>query len=175
MKGIRPYLSRKLRPLEDLLQEVGSWKKKGETVGFTNGVFDILHVGHVNYLQEASEKVDHLIIGLNSDDSVRRLGKGPERPINGEEARAAVLAGLASVRRVVVFQEDTPQRVIEAISPDILFKGGDYDPEVRDPANSRYIVGSDWVLGKGGQVLSIPIVEGFSTTGTVKRMRQDGH
>lgn len=130
---------------------------------FTNGCFDLLHVGHVTYLAKARALGDLLVIGLNSDDSVRRL-KGPTRPINDEKSRALVLAALQMVDYVVVFEEDTPYNVITKVKPDILVKGGDY--------NIDNIVGADFVRQRGGQVLTIPFVEGFSTSNMIKQCKQ---
>lgn len=175
MQGIHPFLSNKLKSKDSLLDQVQIWKKRGLTVGFTNGVFDILHPGHVNYLQEAASQVDHLVIGLNSDASVKRLGKGPDRPINDEYARAVVLAGLESISAICVFTEDTPLNLISTVLPDVLIKGGDYDPAVIDHNDKRYIVGSDVVSKNGGSVIAIPLVTGFSTTNTLKKIKTDGH
>ena len=122
---------------------------------FTNGCFDVLHFGHVHYLLQAKELGDILVIGLSSDDSVRRL-KGPTRPVNGEKERAFVLAALACVDYVVLFGEDTPKELIETVRPDVLVKGGDYDIAA--------IVGADFVQRNGGTVTTIPFVEGFSST-----------
>ena len=132
------------------------------TVVFTNGVFDLLHPGHLHYLQQARALGDALLVGLNSDDSVRR-NKGPGRPINPEEERAEVLAALACVAAVVVFDEDTPADIIRAIEPDILVKGDDW------PADQ--IVGRDTVEARGGRVVRIPIAEGYSTTGILEKIR----
>ena len=126
-----------------------------QKIVFTNGCFDVLHFGHVHYLLQAKELGDILVIGLNSDDSVRRL-KGPTRPINGEKERAFVLAALACVDYVVLFGEDTPKELIETVRPDVLVKGGDYDIAA--------IVGADFVQRNGGTVTTIPFVEGFSST-----------
>jgi D-beta-D-heptose 7-phosphate kinase/D-beta-D-heptose 1-phosphate adenosyltransferase len=175
MEGIQPFLFKKLHSKQSLIEQVSAWKSMGLRVGFTNGVFDLLHPGHVNYLQDAASRVDHLVLGLNSDTSVRRLGKGPDRPINNEFSRSIVLAGLDSISAVCIFEEDTPEDLIKAIQPDMLFKGGDYDPAVSDPKDKRYIVGSDLVKSKGGSVQSIPLVTGFSTTGTLKKIKKDGH
>ncbi|MEO0405004.1 MAG: D-glycero-beta-D-manno-heptose 1-phosphate adenylyltransferase [Bacteroidota bacterium] len=150
---------------------VAHWKEQGQTVVFTNGVFDILHVGHVTYLQKAKELGHKLVLGLNSDASVRRLNKGPERPINHQDARGIVLLALESVDEVVVFDEDTPLDIIKALQPDVLVKGGDYDPEEKDESSSKYLVGSKEVRTWDGQVTTIPIVEGFSTTGIVNKLR----
>ncbi|NQX92338.1 MAG: D-glycero-beta-D-manno-heptose 1-phosphate adenylyltransferase [Flavobacteriales bacterium] len=152
-------------------QTVSLWKEQGHQVVFTNGVFDILHVGHVTYLQKAKELGHKLILGLNSDASVRRLNKGPERPINHQDARGIVLLALESVDEVVVFDQDTPLEIIEALQPNILVKGGDYDPNEEDESHPKYLVGSKEVRAWGGQVTTIPIVEGFSTTGIVNKLR----
>jgi rfaE bifunctional protein nucleotidyltransferase chain/domain len=131
-------------------------------VVFTNGVFDILHRGHVEYLYAARALGDALVVAINTDPSVRRL-KGPDRPINPDGDRAVVLAGLGCVDYVTFFAEDTPQRLIAALLPDVLVKGGDYTPET--------IVGRAEVEGAGGSVVVIPLVRGRSTTETVERIR----
>lgn len=128
---------------------------------FTNGCFDVLHFGHVHYLLQAKKLGDILVIGLNSDDSVRRL-KGPTRPVNGEKERAFVLAALACVDYVVLFGEDTPKELIETVRPDVLVKGGDYDITT--------IVGADFVQRNGGTVTTIPFVEGFSSTRIIEQL-----
>ena len=133
---------------------------------FTNGCFDILHRGHVDYLQEAAAMGDRLVIGLNSDSSVKRQNKGPERPLNDELSRAKVLAALRLVDAVVIFDQDTPLELIKAIGPDVLVKGGDWKPE--------QIVGGDVVKARGGEVLSLKLVDGFSTTKLVEKIRNGG-
>ncbi len=133
----------------------------GERIVFTNGCFDIMHYGHVSYLESAAEKGDVLVVGVNSDSSVRRL-KGPKRPLNRQEFRAGVLAGLASVDYVVIFDEDTPLELIKSLKPDVLVKGGDW--KVRD------IVGSKEVMVSGGKVFSIKFVPGFSTTSLIEKI-----
>ncbi|MEN9282472.1 MAG: D-glycero-D-mannoheptose-7-phosphate kinase and D-glycero-D-mannoheptose-phosphate [Bacteroidota bacterium] len=145
--------------LEELIQQV---RRDARVIVFTNGVFDILHAGHTTYLEAARRLGDILIVGLNSDASVRRL-KGPERPINSEGDRAIVLSALRAVDHVVLFTEDTPLRLIEAILPNVLVKGGDYQREA--------IVGADVVEQCGGQVVTIPLVEGRSTTNVISRAR----
>lgn len=134
----------------------------GGKVVFTNGCFDLLHAGHVRYLGQARDMGEMLIVGLNSDESVRSLDKSPERPLVPEDQRAEVLAALAAVDLVVVFAEPTPADLIQAIEPDVLVKGGDW------PVES--IVGAKGVQARGGQVLSIPLVEGLSTTNMVERI-----
>lgn len=132
---------------------------QGAKVVFTNGCFDILHRGHVEYLAKAADMGDVLVVGLNTDASVTRL-KGEGRPVNNEEARALVLASLNFVDAVVLFDEDTPYELIKAVRPDVLVKGADYKPEE--------IVGHDVVTSYGGTVATIPLVEGYSTTSIVE-------
>lgn len=143
------------------LKEVLS-KKKNEHVVFTNGCFDILHRGHVSYLQNARNLGDFLIVGVNSDHSVSRL-KGPTRPIQNEEDRLFILAGLECVDAVVLFEEDTPIRLIEQLLPNVLVKGGDYVIEE--------IVGYDVVTKNGGLVTTLPFIDGKSTSNIVKKMQ----
>ncbi len=140
------------------------YRRAGKKVVFTNGCFDILHPGHVTYLEEARRMGDCLVLGLNSDASVRRL-KGEERPVNDEHSRARVLAALACVDFVVVFGEDTPLELIREVGPDILVKGGDWPVE--------RIVGADLVMSRGGRVFSIPLVEGHSTTSIIAGIKED--
>jgi rfaE bifunctional protein nucleotidyltransferase chain/domain len=150
--------------LGELCDALAIKKARGMKVVFTNGCFDIIHAGHVMYLAKARAMGDCLVVGLNADSSVRRI-KGPERPINQEHARAAVLGALASVDHVVLFEEDTPLNLIECMRPDVLVKGGDW--AVED------IVGADVVRSSGGQVITIPFEDGFSTTGIIRRIKQD--
>jgi rfaE bifunctional protein nucleotidyltransferase chain/domain len=145
---------------------------KGDRVVFTNGCFDILHQGHVTYLAEAAQLGDRLVVALNTDASVRQQGKGDDRPVNNEEARGIVLAALGFVDLIVYFEEQTPLRVIEELLPDILVKGADYDPNETDPTSKRYIVGSDIVRRNGGDVVAIDLVEGFSTTSIISRLKK---
>ena len=136
----------------------------GKTVVFTNGVFDILHPGHVRYLRDARALGDLLIVGVNSDRSVKALAKAPDRPINGERDRAEVLAALASVDGVVIFDEDTPHAIIAALQPDVLVKGADWGEDA--------IVGRDIVEARGGKVVRIALAEGYSTTAIIQRVRE---
>lgn len=142
-------------------------RNQGKHIVFTNGCFDILHAGHVTYLQEAKKLGNFLIIGLNSDDSVRRL-KGESRPINNEADRALVLEALRAVDFVFIFEEDTPLELITQIKPDVLVKGGDYDPNA--VSGPRSIVGADFVRSYGGKVAVIPFVAGKSTTGIIQKV-----
>lgn len=138
------------------------FKRHGQKIVFTNGCFDVLHYGHVHYLLQAKALGDILVIGLNSDDSVRRL-KGPRRPINGENERALVLAALVCVDYVTLFEEDTPEELIKVVRPDVLVKGGDYTLD--------NIVGADFVTQNGGTVTTIPFVEGFSSTRIIEKLK----
>jgi D-beta-D-heptose 7-phosphate kinase/D-beta-D-heptose 1-phosphate adenosyltransferase len=146
-----------------LVAAVRRVRQAGRTVVFTNGCFDLLHVGHLRLLRRAAELGDFLVVGLNSDESVRRL-KGPSRPINPEDARAELLAGLECVDAVTIFGEDTPLELIDAILPDVLVKGGDYRPEE--------VVGRDAVEASGGRLVLIPLVEGHSTTHLARRISE---
>lgn len=142
-----------------------SLQAQGRTVVFTNGVFDILHPGHLRYLQQARALGDALIVGLNADASVRR-NKGPARPVNPEAERAEILEALACVDAVVVFEEDTPADIIQAVQPDILVKGADWAEDA--------IVGRETVEARGGRVVRIPVEQGYSTTAIIDRIRGAG-
>ncbi len=148
---------------DDAAARVAEWQAKGLKIGFTNGVFDLLHRGHLHSLEQAARRVDRLVVGVNSDASTRRL-KGPERPVQGEETRAAVLAALRSVDLVTIFGEDTPEELIQAVKPDLLFKGADYE--------GQQIPGQAFVEAQGGSVTLLPLLEGYSTTSTVKKVRE---
>jgi len=152
----------KIYTLDKLVRKVNSWRATGGTVSFTNGVFDILHDGHIASLSEAAKEADYLIVGVNSDASVKRL-KGPERPVNNEYSRALLLAAMVLVDAVVIFEEDTPLRLISTLLPDVIVKGGDYTLD--------QIVGAKEVMANGGRVIINPILEGFSTTNIIAKMR----
>lgn len=160
MKQLEVIQSKILSP-EKLITQLKVWEFKEQKVVFTNGCFDILHHGHVVYLSQAKDLGDKLIIGLNTDDSVKRL-KGKDRPINPENSRAILLASLQCVDAVVLFSEDTPYELIRTVQPDILVKGGDYKKED--------IVGADIVAKGGGEIVTIDFVEGFSSTVIINRM-----
>ena len=165
-------LSQKIINSSELLNLIPALKQEGKKIVFTNGCFDILHKGHVTYLALAADFGDVLVLGLNSDDSVRRQGKGDDRPVNDFDARATVVAALCFVDYVIEFDEDTPLRLIETVVPNVLVKGGDYDAHEIDPAKKTYIVGSDLVRANGGTVETIDLVNGFSTTGLIKKLKQ---
>lgn len=149
-------LKKKIFTRQELLRQVAIWRLKDYRIVFTNGCFDLLHPGHVDYLSKAADLGDVLIIGLNSDNSVKQLNKGINRPIQSENDRALILSSIQFVEAICIFDETTPYELIKAIQPDVLVKGGDW--------KEADIVGSDIVKAKGGTVMSIPFVEGYSTT-----------
>ena len=165
-------ITNKIVSFDELAELSQRLKSEGRKVVFTNGCFDILHKGHVEYLAQAADKGDVLILGLNSDDSVKRQGKGEDRPINKIEARQTVLAALFFVDFVVEFDDNTPISLIEIIKPDVLIKGGDYDPLETNRSKKAYIVGKDIVETNGGVVDVINLVEGFSTTQLINKMKK---
>lgn len=154
---------KKILTWEELKKEVGRRRDRGEKIAFTNGCFDILHVGHCQYLSEARKTGDLLILGLNSDASVRAI-KGPQRPLVPQGERAEVVASLAAVDYVTLFDETTPLRLIEYLRPDILVKGGDWKEEA--------VVGRDAVRFWGGKVVIVPMTEGASTTNIIEKVLQ---
>ena len=156
-------IDKKILTLPQLLAQVASWRVTGKSIAFTNGCFDILHEGHIFSFAQAAKEADLLIVGHNSDSSTRQL-KGPERPINKESSRALVLASLAVIDAVVIFEEATPLELIKAIMPDVMVKGGDYTLE--------QIVGAKEVMANGGRVVINPIVAGFSTTGIIEMIKK---
>lgn len=154
---------RRILSRDEAVRLVERERAGGRRIVFTNGVFDLLHPGHVRYLAEARAQGDVLIVGVNSDASVRRLEKGPNRPLNPEQERAEVLAALAAVDAVVIFDEVTPHEIVSALQPDVLVKGADW------AANA--IVGRDVVESRGGTVVRIPLAEGYSTSAIIARLR----
>ena len=154
-------IKHKIIGLSQLKKKLAASRKAGKTIALTNGCFDILHYGHVAYLESSKKKNRILIVGLNSDASVRRI-KGPSRPINPQNARAAVLAALASVDYVVIFNEDTPIRLVETLHPDVLIKGADW--------KGKPVVGADVVKTYGGRMEFIKFVDNFSTTKIIEKM-----
>lgn len=153
----------KIKSLEDARKQVAEWKSKGEKVVFTNGCFDLIHLGHVDYLEKARNLGDRLVLGLNTDDSVSRF-KGPERPLQDQNSRARVLAAFQFIDLVVFFNDDTPLNLITELTPSILVKGSDYLAE--------NIVGADVVKQHGGEVKTIDFVPGYSTTRIVEKIKK---
>jgi len=152
----------KLSLIDPLVKMLDAKRARGMKIVFTNGCFDIIHAGHISYLEKASALGDCLVVGLNSDASVKKI-KGPERPVNDEHARASVLSAFSCIDHVIVFQEETPLELIREVRPDVLVKGGDWAVE--------NIVGADFVISIGGSVHSIPFEEGFSTTGIIEKIK----
>ncbi|MFD0764164.1 D-glycero-beta-D-manno-heptose 1-phosphate adenylyltransferase [Mucilaginibacter lutimaris] len=152
----------KITTLPQLTANIAGWKSDGKKVVFTNGVFDLLHLGHITYLSKAAELGDKLIIGLNTDASVKRL-KGESRPVNDQNNRAALLAALFFVDAVILFEEDTPRELITKLMPDVLIKGADYTVE--------NIAGAKEVLANGGEVKTITLVDGYSSTSIINRIK----
>jgi len=151
----------KILPRENLAETIAHIRKQGYSIGFTNGCFDILHKGHIQYLAHAADLADILIIGLNTDKSVQVI-KGKNRPIQDQDTRALNLASLLFVDFVVMFHEDTPYEIIRIIEPDFLIKGGEY--------SHQEIVGNDIVTARGGKVLTVPMIEGYSTTSIIEKI-----
>lgn len=156
-------ITKKIIAREELPRQLAYWRFHGQKIVFTNGCFDIVHLGHVDYLSKAAAFGHQLIIGLNTDASVQRL-KGPSRPVNDQLARASLLASFFYVSAVVLFDEDTPYELIRAIQPDVLIKGSDYKAED--------IVGYDIVTSKGGEVVTLDFLEGYSTSGIIEKLKQ---
>jgi rfaE bifunctional protein nucleotidyltransferase chain/domain len=162
-RAARPARDKVLR-LEELSERLHALREAGRTLVFTNGCYDVLHAGHLHLLEAAAQLGDLLVVGLNEDESVSRL-KGPGRPVVPFAERALLLAGLEAVDFVVGFAEDTPARLIAEVVPDVLVKGGDWSPE--------RIVGREVVEGRGGRVVTIPLVAGASTSGLLERIRRE--
>jgi len=155
-------IAQKIYLLPQLVLRIAQWKFLGKSIVFTNGVFDILHPGHIFSLSQAAKEADFLIVGLNSDNSVKRL-KGQQRPVNNQDSRALLLASLLMVDAVVIFEEDTPLELINSVRPDVIVKGGDYTIE--------QIVGAKEVISNGGRVVINPIIQGHSTSSIIERTK----
>lgn len=162
MKASEKILQKLISP-DDLRRQSYRWKLAGKKIIFTNGCFDIIHKGHLELLNKAASLGDVLVVGVNADASVRKL-KGDERPVNDELFRAGLLASLAIVDAVTIFSEDTPLELIRTLMPDIIVKGGDYDPST--------VVGAEDVIKNGGDVVIIPLVAGYSTSNIIKKIRE---
>jgi rfaE bifunctional protein nucleotidyltransferase chain/domain len=160
--NLEQTLLTKIATVPSLISHIKAWKSEGKRIVFTNGVFDLLHLGHITYLAKAAELGDKLIIGLNADASVKRL-KGESRPVNDQNNRAALLAALFFVDAVVLFEEDTPRELITQLLPDVLVKGADYTVD--------NIAGAKEVLANGGEVKTISLVEGYSSTSIINKIR----
>lgn len=161
MKSVQS-IQEKIYQLDELTRQVSRWKLKNKTIVFTNGVFDILHKGHISSLSQAASLGDILIVGVNSDDSVKRL-KGPTRPVNEQDARCLLLASMVMTDAVILFEDDTPLNLIKAVMPDVLVKGGDYTVE--------QIAGAKEVIENGGRVVLADMVDGISTTRIIEKLK----
>lgn len=157
--------SKKILPFKKLSQQISRWRLKSNTIVFTNGCFDLLHAGHLHTLQEAKKLGDKLVVGVNATSSIQKL-KGLNRPILSEQDRSKMLSVLQMVDAVIIFEEETPLKIIEEILPDVLVKGGDWAVE--------NIVGANHVINNGGIVKSIPLLEGYSTTDLIKKIKEKG-
>lgn len=155
------HIPQKIMRLPELKTRIAAWRVTGKTIAFTNGCFDLLHQGHIFSLSQATAQADYLVVGLNADLSVRKL-KGEGRPVNDQQSRALVMASLAMVDAVVIFEEDTPLELIREIKPNVLVKGGDYTID--------QVAGAREVIEQGGKVVFNPILEGYSTTSLIERM-----
>lgn len=160
--SFKQQLQSKIVSNEAALKVLNLKKASGNKIVFTNGCFDIIHPGHVDYLSQARDLGDVLVLGLNTDNSVKRLNKAPNRPINNEQARATVLAAMACIDHIILFDEETPYELIKFLQPDVLVKGDDYEVEK--------IVGYDVVIAAGGKVVTIPFLEGYSTTKLIQKI-----
>jgi len=156
-------ISAKILDKQALELKLNLWNSSGSTIVFTNGVFDLLHLGHIDYLSKAKDEGDILIIGVNTDSSAKQLGKGSSRPITDEKSRSTIIAALDFVDAVVLFEEDTPYNLISMVKPDVLVKGADYKPEE--------IVGYDIVMEKGGTIKTIEFLPGYSTTSIEQKIK----
>ncbi len=163
-------IKHKIATQEEAQTVVSSWKDNDEKVVFTNGCFDILHRGHVTYLAKAGSLGDYLVVGVNSDQSVKSQNKGSNRPINDEDSRALLIAALEVVDLVVIFENETPKELIEIIAPSVLVKGADYNAEEKDETSPQYIVGSKEVRAAGGEVATIELEVGYSTTNIIRKI-----
>ncbi len=156
-------INQKIISLTQLMRNIAVWRMKGLKVVFTNGCFDLLHPGHIDYLSKAADLGDILIIGLNSDSSVKKLNKGSSRPIQNQNDRALILSSIQFIEAITIFEEDTPLELIKQIQPDVLVKGGDWQ--------ENQIVGAEFVKTNGGIVNIIPFLEGYSTTTIEKKIK----
>ena len=161
MKNIS-IIQNKIFTLHNLQMQINAWRVNKRTVAFTNGCFDILHNGHIYSLSQAAQEADYLVVAINSDTSVKKL-KGNERPINNEQTRATIIASLILVDAVIIFSEETPKNLIETLNPDVLVKGGDYTID--------QIAGADFIIKNGGRVVINKIIEGFSTSNLIEKIK----
>jgi rfaE bifunctional protein nucleotidyltransferase chain/domain len=169
--GALKIVEAKIFTPETLSRQLVVWRFKGDKIVFTNGCFDIIHRGHIDYLAKASDLGNKLIVAINSDASIKRQGKAHSRPLQDEQTRAMIMASFHFVSAVIIFDEDTPLNIINYIKPDVLVKGADYDANEKNKENKKYIVGADAVKANGGEVKTIEFLEGFSTTAIEQKIK----
>jgi len=170
MSQVNLTFQNKIVDLASAKKKCAEYREAGQTIIFTNGVFDLIHLGHIDYLSKAKALGAKLIVGVNEDDSVRRLDKGAARPIKNAETRCAIMAAFYFVDLVIPFNDDTPLQLIKGVLPHVLVKGGDYNANTRDTNHKDYIVGSNEVIKNGGIVKVIPFLPGHSTTSLEQRI-----
>jgi rfaE bifunctional protein nucleotidyltransferase chain/domain len=161
----------KIFTIDAILKPLAVWRFTDKKIVFTNGCFDIIHQGHIDYLAKASDLGDALIVAINSDASVKRQGKSNSRPLQDEQTRAMIMAAFHFVSAVLIFDEDTPEELISKLKPDVLVKGADYDANEKDKNSKKYIVGSDLVKQNGGEVKTIEFLPGYSTTAIEQKIK----
>ena len=167
-------INTKIFTSETLIKPLIVWRFFGKKIVFTNGCFDIIHRGHIDYLAKASDMGEALVVGINSDASVKRQGKGSSRPLQDEHTRAMIIASLHFVSGVIIFDEDTPLELIKAVNPEVLVKGADYDANETNKDSKKYIVGSDIVKLNGGEVKTLEYIQGFSTSAIEQKIINNG-
>ncbi len=162
----------KIHTIQSLQRQLAIWRLHNKKIVFTNGCFDLLHRGHIDYLTKAADSGDYLVVAINSDDSVKLLNKGSSRPIQDEQSRAIIMASLHFVSAIIIFTENTPLELIKQIEPNVLVKGSDYDMHEVNSQSEKYIVGSDFVRQQGGEVKTIEYLEGFSTSDIEQKIKR---
>jgi len=170
-KQTNDLIQSKIYTKETIVQQLSIWRFQKKKIVFTNGCFDIVHRGHIDYLAKAADMGDVLIVGVNSDASVKRLNKGDARPLQDERSRALILAAFSFITAIVVFDEQTPLELIQFLKPDVLVKGADYNADETDKQSKKYIVGADVVKANGGVVKTIEFLEGYSTTAIENKIK----
>jgi D-glycero-beta-D-manno-heptose 1-phosphate adenylyltransferase len=170
-KQTNDLIQSKIYTKDAIAQQLSIWRFQRKKIVFTNGCFDIVHRGHIDYLAKAADMGDVLIVGVNSDASVKRLNKGDARPLQDEQSRALILAAFSFITAIIVFDEQTPLELIQFLKPDVLVKGADYNADETDKQSKKYIVGADVVKANGGIVKTIEFLEGYSTTAIENKIK----
>lgn len=170
-KQTNDFIQSKIYTTDSITPQLSIWRFQEKKMVFTNGCFDIVHRGHIDYLAKAADMGDALIVGVNSDASVKRLNKGDARPLQDEQSRALILAAFSFITAIIIFDEQTPLELIQFLKPNVLVKGADYDADETNQKSKKYIVGSDLVKANGGVVITIEYLEGFSTTAIENKIK----